>query len=84
MLMLDVVLWCNLDSDMGKDANAGVDCGVGSTSTPASLEVEWEKVEVADLSTNFAEALLDQVLKWAGGGRDPVGRAGRLLRRSCK
>jgi hypothetical protein len=28
--------------------------------------------------------LLDQVLKCAGGGRDPVGRAGRLVRRSCR
>jgi hypothetical protein len=69
---------------MGAGAGAGVDCGAGSTSTPASLEVGWEKVEVAGVSTSLAEALLDQVLKWAGGGRDPVGRAGRLLRRSCK
>jgi hypothetical protein len=69
---------------MGPGADAAADCDVASTSTPASLKVGWEKGEVAGVSTNLAEALLDQVLKWAGGGRDPVGRAGRLLRRSCK
>jgi hypothetical protein len=84
MLICDVVLWCDLDSGVGPDADAAADCDMGSTLTPASLKVGWEKEEVAGVSTNLEEALLDQVLKWAGGGRDPVGRAGRLLRRSCK
>lgn len=76
MLMLDVVRRCGLDS--------GAVVGAASTSTPASLKVGCESGEMAGVSTNLAEVLLDQVLKCAGGGREPVGRAGRLFRKSCK
>lgn len=43
------------------------------------------KGDTAGESVAFMEdVLLDQVLKCAGGGREPTGRVGRLLRRSCR
>jgi hypothetical protein len=75
MLILDFVRLC----EVGSGAVGG-----GPTSTPASLKVEFVSGDAAGDSTNLAEDLLDQVLKWAGGGREPVGRVGRLVRSSCR
>jgi hypothetical protein len=79
MLMLEVVRVCELDSG---ELGEGI-CGV-SASTPASLKVADVRGDMAGESANLAEDLLDQVLKCAGGGREPVGRVGLLLRRSCR
>ena len=78
MLMLEVVRRCDLASaaEGGREAV--------SVSTPASSKVATDNGEGAGESANLTEFLLDRLLKWAGGGREPVGRAGRLERRSCR
>jgi hypothetical protein len=77
ILMLDVVRRCNLGS-------GGVGAGGASALAPACSKVAYESGDTAGGSENLCEALLDQVLKCAGGGREPVGRAGRLMRRLCR
>jgi hypothetical protein len=79
MLILDVVRVC----EVGAGAT-GAGGGGASASTPASLKVVVLSGDTAGDSANLAEDLLDQVLKCAGGGREPVGRVGRLLRKSCR
>lgn len=77
--MLELVRWCDLDSGATAATSGGV-----STLAPASSNVECVRGETAGESANLADDLLDHVLKCAGGGREPVGRAGRLERKSCK
>ena len=57
--------------------------GRASASAPGSVKVRCSG-DMAGESEMRLLVLLDQVLKCAGGGRDPVGRAGRLVRRSCR
>jgi len=78
MLILDLRL-CEVDSGL---VGAGV--GGASALTPASLKVAVVSGDTAGDSANLAEERLDQVLKCAGGGREPVGRVGRLFRKSCR
>lgn len=78
MLILDVVRLCE------RGAGAGAGGAGGSTAAPVSAKVAAVNGDTTGDSENRAEVRLDQVLKCAGGGREPVGRVGRLLRRSCK
>jgi hypothetical protein len=75
MLMFDVLRECDLGS-----------CEVAgwtSVSAAGSVKVRCREATVgAGESDSRGPDLLDHVLKCAGGGRDPVGRAGRLVRRS--
>jgi hypothetical protein len=75
MLMVDVLRECELGSCE--------EAGRASTLTTGSVNVRCSGVSVEE-SDSPGPDLLDQVLKCAGGGRDPVGRAGRLVRRSCR
>jgi hypothetical protein len=50
----------------------------------ASLEATGVGGGAEGDSVMRGEDLLDHVLKCAGGGREPTGRVGRLLRRSCR
>jgi hypothetical protein len=75
MLMFDVVRACDLGS--------WEVAGRASTSAIGSVNVRCNG-DVAGASESRGPDRLDQVLKCAGGGRDPVGRAGRLVRRSCR
>lgn len=82
MLMSDLVRWCDFDS-------VDVDgCSGASTISSAGSAVVCESGETTGESENLEEDLLDHVLKCAGGGRlprtEPVGRIGRLERRSCR
>lgn len=61
-------------------------CGVGATGGCASAFTSvslaaWSEA-IVGMSCIREFSLLDHVLKCAGGGREPVGRAGRLVRRS--
>jgi hypothetical protein len=73
MLIFDVLRVCDFGS-------WEVD-GRASTSATGSVKVRCSGDTAAD-SESRGPDLLDQVLKWAGAGRAPVGRAGRLVRRS--
>ena len=82
MLMLESVRRCDLDS-VDVDGRGG-----GSVLGSVSSTIGCVRGETTGESENLAEARLDQVLKCAGGGRlprtEPVGRTGRLERRSCR
>lgn len=74
MLMLDVLR----EWDLGSWEVAGR----ASTST-GSVNARCNEETVGE-SESRGPDLLDQVLKCAGGGREPPGRAGRLVRRSWR
>jgi hypothetical protein len=75
MLIFDVVRVCDFGS-------CGVD-GRASTSTTGSVKVRCSDDTFCESLMRLFD-LLDQVLKCAGAGRAPVGRAGRFVRKSCR
>jgi hypothetical protein len=76
MLMVDVVLECELVCSCEVDGRA-------STSATGSVNVRCNGDTTGE-SESRGPDLLDHVLKCAGAGRAPVGRAGRLVRRSWR
>jgi len=59
------------------------EAGRASASAAGSAKVRCSVATVCESDMRLL-ALFDHVLKCAGAGRAPVGRAGRLVRRSCR
>lgn len=76
MVIAEVLRVCVWDSAFAVE-------GRTSVSTTESVKARWRGC-MSDESEKREPALLDQVLKCAGGGRDPVGRGGRFVRRSWR
>jgi hypothetical protein len=75
MLIFDVVRLCDLGSCE--------DEGRASASTTGSVKVRCNEDTLDESDIRLLD-LLDHVLKCAGAGRAPVGRAGRFVRRSWR
>lgn len=76
MLLSDVLRLCAFGS--------GVDWGATSTETRASFTVDGVIGDLTGDSEGILRSIDVRVDHVLGGGRDPTGRVGRLLRRSCK
>jgi hypothetical protein len=75
MLMFDVVRMCDFGSFEME--------GRASASTTGSVKVRCSDDTLCESLMRLFD-LLDQVLKCAGAGRAPVGRAGRFVRKSFR